>query len=131
MKQTIYKSTSEIKDVSIDEVVEQFLEEDWILSDPENEVISNLEYFLDDEITEITPEEEQEIKEKVLAKVTEKRKELIEKEKSCLKDRQAILHFFKNLFDYYDYYEGFTEGETGYLLSPEEILDLIIENGKK
>ena len=79
MKQTIYKSTSEIKDVSIDEVVEQFLEEDWILSDPENEVISNLEYFLDDEITEITPEEEQEIKEKVLAKVTEKRKELIEK----------------------------------------------------
>lgn len=118
--------TTKYIDVSDEDVVNDFMEDaftiyEWLVDDP---TINDYDYFwVDYELTE-------EDKERLFSKIQIKAKEEIEKakedEKDLLKDRESILTFINCSIEDSDY-----SGQIGYTLSAEEILDTILENGRK
>ena len=118
--------TTKYTDVSDEDVVNDFMEDaftiyEWLVDDF---TIDDYEYFWED--YELTAED----KERLFSKIQIKAKEEIEKvkkdEKNLLKDRESILTFINCSIEDSDY-----SGQVGYALSAEEILDTILENGRK
>ena len=116
-----------IKEISIEEAVKDFCEE--YCGDLDSEDFdSELDDFIEENIKEISPEERDSLKEEIKKKLIKRKEEFIVQEKSKLKNRTYILEWIDYNIKYDDSLEG---GDVGYYLSAEEILDLIIENGKK
>lgn len=124
MKKEVCKYS--IEEISIEEAVKDFCEEYTELDI--NDFDSELNYFIEDNIKEISPEERDSLKEEIKKKLIKRKEEFIVKEKSKLKNRTYILEWIDYNIKYDDCLE---EGDIGYYLSAKEILDLIIENGKK
>jgi len=124
MKKEITKWTTFVEDIAMEEAVNEFFDGDW---DPRS--WEDTEQYIDsytEEFDEISDKEEdllrQEIKKEFYKRVNKLRQEEIDQ----LEDRKSILDWIKNTqYDYPD------EGEVGYMLSKEEILDLILQNGNK
>lgn len=117
--------TTKYTDVSDEDVVNDFMEDaftiyEWLVDDF---TIDDYEYFWED--YELTAED----KERLFSKIQIKAKEEIEKvkkdEKNLLKDRESILTFISSSIE-----DSYSE-QVGYALSAEEILDTILENGRK
>ena len=130
MKYTTIERTTVSKDITIEEAVEKYMKEEFNLDEWLEEEYSkdDLEYFFDD-FTEISEEEVEEIYNKILEEVHKYIISSKEKEKALLSDRKTILNWINDITQYY--YGGPDEGELGYSLSNEEILDLILKNGNK
>lgn len=125
MKKKVWVSS--IKEISIEEAVRNFCEEYCGSLDSED-FDSELDYFIKDNIKEISPEEMDALKKESKKQLIKQKEEFIVQEKSKLKNRTSILEWI----DYNIKYDNCLEaGDIGYYLSAKEILDLIIENGKK
>lgn len=115
------------EEVTITEFVSELFEGDWNpcdWDDTESIFRDTIEYdypeVSEDDIEEII----EEAKKKFEKIVNEYRDEEIEK----LSGRSKIREW---LSGYIDYAEDINEGEPGYTLDVDEIIDLIIKNGKK
>lgn len=118
---------SSMKEVSIKEVARDFCEEYCGGLDSED-FDSELDYFIKDNIKEISSEEMDALKEEIKKQLIKQKEKFIVQEKSKLKNRTSILEWIDYNIKYDDCLEA---GDIGYYLSAKEILDLIIENGKK
>lgn len=125
MKKEIFISS--IKEISIEEAVRDFCEEYCGSMDSED-FDSELDYFIKDNIKEISPEEMDALKEAIKKQLIKQKEEAVAEEKYKLKDRESILEWISYYICDDDYLEV---GNVGYYLSAKKILDLIIENGKK
>lgn len=125
MKKEVWKSS--IEEMSIEEAVRDFCEEYCGGLDSED-FDSEFDSFIEDNIKEISSEERDTLKEEIKKKLIKRKEEFIVQEKSKLKNRTSILEWIDYNIKYDDCLE---EGDIGYYLSAKEILDLIIENGKK
>lgn len=125
MKKKVWKSS--VEEISIEEAVKYFCKEYCGGLDSED-FNSELDYFIKDNIKEISPEEMEALKEEIKKQLIKQKEEFIVQEKSKLKNRTSILEWIDYNIKYDECLEG---GDVGYYLSAKEILDLIIENGKK
>ena len=125
MKKEITKVISSIEGVSMEEAVNEFFDDDWdprSWEDTESCIDSYIETF-----SEISDEEKELLKSEIKKEFDKEVEELRQEEIDKLEDRNSILNLIRTSFvdDWPD------EGEIGYLLSAEEILDLILQNGNK
>ena len=125
MKKEVCKYS--IEEISIEEAVKDFCEE-YCGSIDSEDFDSELDDFIKDNIKEISPEERDSLKEEIKKILIKRKEEFIVQEKSKLKNRTSILEWIDYNIQYDDCLEA---GNIGYYLSAKEILDLIIENGKK
>ena len=127
-----YTRVDEERELSVDEYVDELINDmdsEFLRDYAEEDIV---DYCLQDDTIELTDDEYKELEEKLTPRVKAKYKELydsaLQEEKDLLKDRQHILSFFEEYFNMIDYAYP---GELGFILSTEEILDLIIQNGNK
>ena len=125
MKKEVWKSF--VEEISIEEAAKDFCKE-YCGSIDSEDFDSEFDYFIEVDIKEISPEERDTLKEEIKKKLIKRKEEFIVQEKSKLKNRTYILEWIDYNIKYDDCLEG---GDVGYYLSAKEILDLIIENGKK
>lgn len=116
-------TTSEYQDVTMDELIEDFLDYGYL---PSEDLESDIDEYLSVNVTNITDEEAELFSDKVREINQEYLNDAKEDESNKLKDRDSILEVIENTI-MYDVYKG----EVGYYLTAEEILDLILENGRK
>jgi len=124
MKKEIVKWTTSIEDIAMEEAVNDFFDGDW---DPKSweDTEANIDCYIE-EFVEISDKEADHLKAEIKKEFDKKVNKLRQEEIDQLKDRKSILDLIKNSFnDWPD------EGEVGYILSEEEILDLILKNGNK
>jgi len=127
MKKKEIITTSEYVNVSDADIVQDFMENEFNVDewDCEHDV-NDYDFFWED--FELTDEDKERIFELIKVEAKKEIENYKEQEKQLLKDRKAILDFIYNYIHEYSYPEC---GDIGYLLSSEEILDLILENGRK
>ena len=126
MKKELTKWSKVTEEVSLEDTVNDFFDGDW---DPRDwdETKSCLDAYIDEEFEEISNKEAALLSEEIKKEFDKRVSELKQEEIDQLKDRKSIL----DLLDYY-LCSGFPNmGEVGFLLSNEEILDLILQNGNK
>lgn len=128
MKKKEFITTEKYVDVSDMDIVKAFMEDEfqlyyWVDYEP---MITDYEYFWED-YEDLTEEDKERIWKLIVEESNKKISEAKESEKELLKDRKSILNFITDSIDA----SYSNEGELGYLLSPEEILDIILENGRK
>ena len=124
MKKEITRWISSIEDIATEEAVNEFYDGDW---DPRSwkYTYSGIDSYIE-EFKEISDEEKDILREEIKKEFNYRVDELRQEEIDQLKDKKSILNWIENLYsDWPD------EGEVGYLLSKEEILDLILQNGNK
>ena len=121
-----FVTTEKYVDVSDEDVVNDFMEDafvtfDWAMDDP---TVNDYEYFW--EGYDLTEEDKERIFSKIQVEAKEEIKRIKEDEKTLLKDRESILEFIN-----YSIGDSYSDQQVGYALSAEEILDTILENGRK
>jgi len=124
MKKEVQKRISSVEDIAIEEAVNEFFDGDW---NPRN--WEDTESYIDsyiEEFDEISDKEADHLKAEIKKEFDKKVNELRQEEADQLKDKKSILNWIENSFDDWP-----NEGEVGYILSEEEILDLILKNGNK
>ena len=124
MKKEITKFTTSIEDITMEEAVIEFFDRDWNPKD----WLETEEYIYSfiDEFDEISDKEKDLLKSEIKKEFDKEVNRLRQKEIDKLKNRKSILNFIESTYaDWPD------EGEVGYLLSAEEILDLILQNSNK
>ena len=119
-------TTEKYVDVSDEEVVNDFMEDafviyDWTMDDP---TINDYEYFWKD--YDLTEEDKERIFGMIQVKAKEETEKIKKDEKNLLKDRKNILEFIS-----YSIGDSYSSQQVGYVLSAEEVLDTILENGRK
>ena len=126
IKRTITKTVTE--EVEIPEVVEEFFECcDWNPNDWDD-TLDQFEYYLKDcDYEDVSKEEKDEVLKKLRETFNEKVEKLKKEELNELSSREKILQLINDLI--YDSYPE--EGQVGYMLTSEEILDEILKNGNK
>lgn len=124
MKIEIHKYISSIEDITVEEAVDEFFNGDW---DPKNwEYTKSCINSYIEEFQEISDKEEDHLRAEIEKEFDKKVSELKKEETNQLKDRKSILEWLENSCgDWPD------EGEVGYMLFKEEVLDLILQNGNK
>lgn len=117
------------KELSIEEAVEQFFDECSVYYNDWDETSYELEDFIDN-IDDISDSEKASLTEAVKKKFNMEAEKLRQEEIRQLDNRRLILSFLTSInFDENDW--DINEGDIGYMLSAEEILDLILKNGNK
>ena len=124
MKKEVTKCTTSIEDITMEEAVDEFFDVIGIQSWEDTE--ANIDSYIE-EFSEISDKEADLLKVEIKKEFNERVNELRQKEIAKLKDRDSILEWIDMNED--NYWQD--EGEVGYMLSKEEILDLIIQNGNK
>jgi len=124
MKKEIQKWISSVEDIAMEDAVNEFFDEDWDPRDWE-ETESYIDSYIE-EFQEISDKEEDILRAEIKKEFDKRVNEIRQEETDQLKDRKSILNLIENLCDDWP-----NEGEVGYLLSEEEILNLIIQNGNK
>jgi len=128
MKKTKYEYVEVTEDVTMDELVNNFVQHEfnvkkWAEGEPwdREDFDANFDYFWDDyDISEDEKEEAFELIKKTCQKIVDKEKQ--NQIKRCWKDRDNIVYNIEQSSIY-------TDDEC--ILSPEEIVDIIIKNGNK
>lgn len=128
-KRTIIKKVTEEVEIPVSEVVEEFFERYyWNLNDWDD-TLDQFDYYLEDcGYEDVSKEEKNEILKKIKETFDEEVEKLKKKELSELSSRERILQWISDLI-YDDRY--LEEGQVGYMLTSEEILDEILKNGNK
>ena len=123
MKKEVQKWTYSIEKITMEEAVNEFFDGDW---DPKSWEVTEtyIDYYIV-EFDEISDKEEDHLRAEIKKEFDKRVNELRQEEINQLKDKKSILNWIENLNDW-PY-----EGDVGYILSKEEILNLILENGNK
>ena len=123
MKKKVTKWIDSIEEVSIEMAINDFFDGDWNPEDWE-ETKEYIDTYIEEEFTNISDKEKNQLKAGIKKEYNKRVLNLKQEEIDQLKDRKSISKFLEEaISDYCD------EGEVGYLLSAEEIIDLIIKNG--
>lgn len=132
MKKREFKTIEEetLVNVSDEEIVKEFISDfytpfDWMV---EYTNIEDFDYFFKD-YAEVTQEDKIRIINKIREEANLLDNKYKEDEAKQLKNRQDILDFLEMCMDVRR--DWMDPGDIGYALSPEEILNLILENGNK
>jgi len=125
MKKKVTKWIDSIEEVSIEMAINDFFDGDWNPKDWE-ETEEYIDTYIEEEFTNISDKEKNQLKSEIKKEYNKRVLNLKQEEIDQLKDRKSILKFLEGVTD--DYCD---EGEVGFLLSAEEIIDLIIKNGNK
>ena len=123
MKREITKWTTSMEEVIMEEAVNDFFEENW---DPNSWV--HTEVYIDsyiEDFNEISDKEEDLLRVEIKKEFDKRVNKLRQEEIAQLKDRKSILKWIGESNDWPE------EGDVGYMLPKEEILDLILQNGNK
>ena len=127
------KTIEKIEECSIEEVVNDFL--DCYDSDELEEIKENLdEYgidYLEEEDIEYSEEEKESFIKLAKRKINEKINSIKETEIKHLSNRKSIHEWVSELLDYMRSNADIDPGDVGFLLSVDEIIDLIAQNGNK
>lgn len=119
------KWVTSTEEVSVEEVVNDFFDGDW---DPKS--WEDTEEYIDsyiEEFQEISDKEADHLKAEIKKEFDKRVNEFRQEEIDQLKDKESILNWIKiSLLDNWP-----DEGTVGYILSEEEILDLILQNSNK
>ena len=127
-KRTVTKTVTEEVEVSLDEIVKELFENsDWDPNDLDY-TLDNFEDYLEySDYEDISEEDKNEVLKKAEEIFNEKVEKLKKEELSKLSTREKIIQFISDIT--YDSYPE--EGQVGYTLTSEEILDEILKNGNK
>lgn len=124
------KVTSEVittsKEITIEELLEDFFRNYANLSSLEN-TIDSIDWYIKGESVILSNEERNYFEDSIRKLFKEKVIEYKQRESSQLQDRKSIIEFLEDVIDS----SSLDEGDVGFLLSAEEIIDLIIKNGNK
>ena len=125
MKKEIIRWTSSIEDIATEEAVNEFYDGDW---DPRSwkYTCAGIDSYIE-EFEEISDEEKDILREEIKKEFSNRVNELRQEEIDQLEDKKSILNWIESMQKYLSP----DEGEVGYLLSKEEILNLILQNGEK
>ena len=125
MKKEITKWVTSVEDIAMEEAVNEFFDGDW---DPKSweDTDSYIDSYIKEEFSEISHEEENHLRQEIKKEFDKRVNEIRQEEVNRLKDRKSILNWIEFFID-----GVFDEGEVGFMLSKEEILDLILQNSNK
>lgn len=133
MKKKVYKTIEKIEECSIEEVVNDFL--DCYDTDELEEIKEDFEYeitnYLEVEEIEYSEEEKEFFIKLVKKEVDKKINNAKESEIKQLSNRKSIHEWVSELLDYMRSNADIDPGDVGFLLSVDEIIDLIAQNGNK
>lgn len=113
------------EELSISEILEMLFNYDWWPDDWEGTRDSFIESLKFDD-PDITDEEIETILLEAKKEFDSRVKNLIKEESDQLKDRKGIINWLSDIIG-----EFLNEGMVGYCLTLDQIVDLIIKNGKK
>ena len=125
MKHRVIKEVFE--EAPIDIIVDEFFDGDWDPTDWDY-TLACIDNYIDDELKEVTDKERDSLIEAIKQRFDKEVSESRQEEINQLKDRKSILNWIKF---YVNNDEAKEDGDVGFILSPEEILDLIVANGNK
>jgi len=125
MKKKEFITKEKYVDVSDADIVRDFMENEFYVGDWDCGSYIYYDPFWKD--YELTDEDKKRISELIKVEIKKEIENYREQEKQLLKDRKSILYFLSSHIESYD----IDPGKVGYMLSDEEILDLILENGRK
>lgn len=133
MNKKVIKTIEEIEEYSIEEVANDFL--DHYYESELKDIKKNLEYevntYLVAEDIKHSEEEKESFIKLVKEKIDENINNIIEPEIKRLSNRKSIHKWLSELLDYMRRLEDIEPSDVGFLLSVDEIIDLIIKNGNK
>ena len=125
MKKETRKWITSIEDVTMEEAVNEFFDGDW---DPKSweDTEEYIDSYIEEDFQEISDKEADHLKAEIKKEFDRRVNKIRQEEINQLKDRKSILSWIEDMqYDWPD------EGEVGYMLSKEEILDLILQNSNK
>ena len=133
MNKKVIKTIEKIEECSIEEVANDFLDDYY--ADELEDLKDNLEYevttYFEEEDIEYSEEEKKSFTKLVKEKVDEKVNSIKESEIKQLSNRKSIHEWVSELLDYMRSNAEMDPGDVGFLLSVDEIIDLIAQNGNK
>ena len=133
MNKKVIKTIEEIEEYSMEEVANDFL--DYYYESELEDLKDNLEYEITDYLVEEDIKHSEEEKESLIKLVKEKIDEKInnirEPEIKSLSNRKSIHKWLSGLLDSMRKLDDIESGDVGFLLSVDDIIDLIVKNGNK
>jgi vacuolar-type H+-ATPase subunit E/Vma4 len=125
MKKETRKWITSIEDVAMEEAVNEFFDGGW---DPKSreDTEEYIDFYIEEDFQEISDKEADHLKAEIKKEFDKRVNKIRQEEIDQLKDRKSILNWIKSFVDDWP-----DEGEVGYMLSKEEILDLILQNSNK
>ena len=133
MNKKVIKTIEEIEEYSIEEVANEFL--DYYCESELEDLKSNLEYEITDYLVEedikYSEEEKGSLIKLVKEKIDEKLNNIREHEIKSLSNRKSIHKWLSGLLDSMRKLDDIEYGDVGFLLSVDDIIDLIVKNGNK
>ena len=124
MKKKKFETVEKYVNVTDEEIVNDFMVCEFVPEEWNEDDFTYYDDFWED--YDLTEEDTERIWSLIKTAAYNKIEEFKDKERNQLSNREKIIYFLNELKEEYPYI-----GTIGYLLSTEEILDLIIENGKK
>ena len=133
MNKKVIKTIEEIEEYSIEEVADDFLDHYYEVE--LKDLKENLEYevntYLVAEDIKHSEEEKESLIKLVKKKIDESINNIREPEIKCLSNRKSIHKWLSGLLDSMRSLDDIESGDVGFLLSVDEIIDLITKNGNK
>ena len=133
MNKKVIKTIEEIEEYSMEEVANDFL--DPYYESELEDLKDNLEYEITDYLVREDIKHSEKEKEVLIKLVKEKIDEKInnikEPEIKRLSNRKSIYKWLSGLLDSMRKLDDIEYGDVGFLLSVDEIIDLIVKNGNK
>lgn len=125
MKKETKKWVTSVEDIAMEEAVNEFFDGDW---DPISweDTDSYIDSYIEEEFSEISDKEENLLRQEIKKEFDKRVNEIRQEEANELKDKESILNWIESVR-----HEYLDVGEVGYMLSKEEILDLILKNSNK
>lgn len=133
MNKKVIKTIEEIEEYSMEEVADDFL--DYYYESELEDLKKNLEYEITDylvkEDIKYSEEEKGSLIKLVKEKIDEKLNNIREPEIKSLSNRKSIHKWLSGLLDSIRKLDDIEYGDVGFLLSVDDIIDLIVKNGNK
>lgn len=133
MNKKVIKTIEEIEEYSMEEVANEFLA--YYYESELGDLKSNLEYEITDYLVEedikYSEEEKGSLIKLVKEKIDEKLNNIREPEIKSLSNRKSIYKWLSGLLDSMRKLDDIEYGDVGFLLSVDDIIDLIVKNGSK
>lgn len=142
MKKIIYEYKYIQKELDVSE--EDIINEVSIRLDDDSETLKLYDFdelpsYIDDLLSDdyyiLSPDEEDNIRNKLIPLIESKYNELMDQQRNAeldlLRNRTSIIFSIAGLLDELSFHYPRVSGDLGYSLSAEEIVDLIIQNGNK
>lgn len=133
MNKKVIKTIEEIEEYSMEEVADDFL--DYYYESELEDLKKNLEYEITDylvkEDIKYSEEEKGSLIKLVKEKIDEKLNNIREPEIKSLSNRKSIHKWLSGLLDSMRKLDDIEYGDVGFLLSVDDIIDLIVKNGNK